>query len=91
MASRKRTRQTEEEEEESTALTTTDLPEARKSRKRRRTTKKHPKRKRETLYRTKVRRSLLKQYHILIRKRKDLRKKIIANRRHRNQLIFHRT
>lgn len=52
--------------------------------------KKSGKRKRETLFRTKVRRQLLKQYHLLIAKRKAINKKIRDNRRHRNQLIFHR-
>lgn len=47
-------------------------------------------RKRETLFRTKVRRQLLKEYHKLVARRKAINKKIRDNRRHRNQLIFHR-
>lgn len=52
--------------------------------------KKGKHRKRETLFRTKVRRKLLKEYHGLIAKRKRINKAIKDNRRHRNQLVFHR-
>jgi hypothetical protein len=52
--------------------------------------KKKGTRHRETLFRTKVRRQLLKAYHKLIARRKKINKAIKDNRRHRNQLIFHR-
>ena len=52
--------------------------------------KKKGKRHRETLFRTKVRRQLLKAYHQLIARRKKINKAIRDNRRHRNQLVFHR-
>lgn len=48
------------------------------------------KRHRETLLRTKLRRQLLKKYWKLIHQRKKINKAIKDNRRHRNQLIFHR-
>jgi len=60
------------------------------STKKKKKTKKGKKRKRETLFRTKVRRRLLKEYHQLIAKRKKINRDIKANRRHRNQLVFHR-
>lgn len=91
MPKRKATRHASEEEEEEATIATTDLPESRVTRRPKKKSRKNPKRKRETLYRTKIRRKLLREYHILIRKRKELRKKILANRRHRNQLIFHRS
>ncbi len=52
--------------------------------------KKKGTRKREVLFRTKVRRKLLKEYHKLISRRKRINKAIKDNRRHRNQLVFHR-
>lgn len=48
------------------------------------------KKKREILFRTKVRKRLLKEYHSLVSKRKKINKAIRDNRRHRNQLVFHR-
>lgn len=52
--------------------------------------KKGGKKKREILFRTKVRKRLLKEYHSLVSKRKKINKAIRDNRRHRNQLVFHR-
>lgn len=61
------------------------------SRKGAKRSKKGKKRSREVLFRTKVRKTLLRKYWALIAKRKRINKAIRDNRRHRNQLVFHRT
>lgn len=88
------------EEEEAPNLTTVFTPSNAPSKKRRRQikksgpfkkAKKKGKRVREVLFRTKVRKQLLREYHRLVARRKAINKKIRDNRRHRNQLVFHRT
>lgn len=82
----------EEEEEEEGVIITSKRKRVSKSgtsKKGRKRSKKAPKRHREVLFRTKVRKQLLRKYHKLIRQRKRINKAIRDNRRHRNQLVFH--
>lgn len=77
------------EEEEEQSVFQIARPGPIKGKRKKKGTKKG-KKKREVLFRTKVRRKLLKEYHSLIRKRKAINKALRDNRRHRNQLVFHR-